>query len=211
MLIMHIPPRKQRVHWNNTAPIGTCALVALAQVCELLLNQSFRAVPKVTAEDETWMAKMLQPLKASIEGADVILGAEVLAAWTYHGLSQVEEDKTIDPNREAPTSKEWIFSDQLVEMAVRLHVNVNVWLAIYTEVQDLDDEHINHVTKYSLNTVIRDGKECDLFGITVSQVVDWFSESSVDIIQTQDHYFVHPDSSEIHKRLVETLMAAIDR
>jgi hypothetical protein len=206
---MHIPPREQRVHWHNTAPDGSCALVALAQVCELLLNQSFRAVPEVTADDETWMRKMLQPLKAFIEGEEVIVGAEVLAAWMYRGLSQAEEDKTMDPNREAPTDADWIPTDRLIQMAVLLHVNINVWLAIYTEVQDLDDKHINHVTKYELNSVVRDGKELDLFGLTVSQVADWFCESSVDIIQTQSHYFVHPDSSEIHKRLVQTLMAAI--
>lgn len=206
---MHIPSHKQRVHWNNTAPDGTCALVALAQVCELLLNQSFRAVPEVTADDATWMRKMLQPLKdymTTTEGEHVI-------AWEYYGFSHAEEErKNIDPDRKEPTSEQWIPIERLIEIAIVLNVHINIWTPLYTEVKDLEPDHRNHVTKYVLAAVIRAGEEVNIFDATVSQILDWFGDSdSVDIIQTHCHYFVHPDSSQNHKHLVDTLMAAIDK
>ena len=60
---MHIPPKKLEIHWYNTAPDGTCALVALAQACQWQKDQTYRMVPEVSAADATWMRKMLKPLR----------------------------------------------------------------------------------------------------------------------------------------------------
>ena len=208
-LIMHIPRQQQRIHWSNTIPDGSCALVALAQALHLLTEKSFRAVQEVSADDRMWMRNTLKPLREHLAtNAEWI--ADMIPAWTYHGLSE-DDDDTNCVNREAITASQWIRSDSVIKMAKELKLNVNFWEGQSTEIIDLDDEHKNHVTKYALVAALRDGEECICLDATVSKILDLFDGNSVDIMQTQHHYFIHPDSFSMHERLKQTLIAANDR
>lgn len=210
-MLMHIPRDKQRKYWQDTAPDGSCSLVALAQAIALLKeNGTYRAVPHVLALDRVWMREELKALKLFLEKPENQEGkapqwvGNMLPGWMHHGLSGEEGDPV------NLIESEYVYIENLLEMASVLRVNVNIWQIIFTEAGDLEDKQIEHATKYQLMALVRDGTHVDIREATVTEWLDWFSVRSVNIMQTLQHYFVHPDLT-VNDEFVATLKLLQER
>lgn len=195
----------QKKYWSDTAPDGTCSLVALAQANALLNDGTYREVPTVYTADRAWMRQQLQALKLCVQEAESSPKwvADMLPSWLHHGLS----DEDGDPVN--PIDAQYVLIDTLLEMASVLGLNINIWQIMFTELEDGEKGKMEHATKYQLFALVRNGYFHYVYEATVVEWLGWFCVKSVNIMQTLQHYFVHPNLT-VNEKLVKTLTLLSD-